>query len=67
MKTNAEQGAVGNVVVGILGAIIGGFLAKLITGEGIGGFNLKTIVVSIIGAVILLAIVRAVRRPAYHA
>jgi uncharacterized membrane protein YeaQ/YmgE (transglycosylase-associated protein family) len=67
MKNNAEQGAIGNIIVGILGAVIGGFIVKAITGEGIGGFNLKTILVSIAGAVLLLAILRAFRRPAYHA
>ena len=32
MKTNAEQGAIGNIIVGILGALIGGFLMQTLTG-----------------------------------
>lgn len=60
MKTNAEQGAIGNIVVGILGAFIGGFLMKTLTGSETDSF-LGSLVVATIGAVILLAIVKAVR------
>jgi uncharacterized membrane protein YeaQ/YmgE (transglycosylase-associated protein family) len=62
MKTNAEQGALGNVVVGILGAIIGGFIYRALTGNDIGGFNLGSLIVAILGACVLLAIVRTFRR-----
>ncbi len=63
MKTDAEQGAVGNIVVGILGAIIGGFIVKATTDSaGVTGFNLKSLAIAVLGAVILLAIVKAVRR-----
>lgn len=57
MGTNAQQGAIGNIVVGILGAVIGGWLVGLFGGE-IGGFNLASLLVAILGAVILLFIVR---------
>ena len=64
MKTNEEQGAIGNIVVGIVGAVIGGFLVSALTGsEGVTGFNLTSLLVAILGAVILLAILKAVRRP----
>ncbi len=54
-------GLIGDIVVGILGAIIGGFLAGLLLGgDYITGFNLTTIIVSFVGAVILVAILRAV-------
>lgn len=62
MKTNAEQGAMGNIIVGILGAMIGGFLVRMLTGNEVGGFNLGSLVVAILGAVLLLAIVKAFRR-----
>ena len=52
MKTDAEMGAIANIVVGIVGAFLGGFLLQMITGADVNGFN--------IGAVILLAIVKAV-------
>ncbi len=59
MKTDAQMGAVANIVVGILGAFIGGFVVSLF-GMETGGFNLVSLIVAILGAVILLAIVKAV-------
>lgn len=60
MRTDAEQGALLNIVVGIIGAFIGGFLFG---GPTINDtFNLTALVVSLVGAVILLAIVNLVRR-----
>ncbi len=54
-------GIVGDIVVGILGALIGGFLAGVVLGvpDAVNGINLVSIVVAFIGAVILVAIVRA--------
>lgn len=63
MKTNAEQGALGNIVVGILGAIIGGFLMRALTGSEVTGFNMGSLLVAILGAVVLLAVVKVFRRP----
>ncbi|HKR82313.1 MAG TPA: GlsB/YeaQ/YmgE family stress response membrane protein [Candidatus Saccharimonadales bacterium] len=60
MHTDKQQGLVSNIVVGILGSILGGFVVKLFGGAGITGFNLYSIVVGILGAVILIAIVRAI-------
>lgn len=63
MRTNAQQGLIMDIVIGILGAVIGGWVMSLITGEAISaGFNLYSFIVSLIGAVILLAIVRGIRR-----
>ena len=62
MKTDAEQGAVGNVLVGVLGAIIGGFVMRLLGGSGVTGFNIGSLLVAILGAVVLLAIVKAFSR-----
>lgn len=66
MRTDAQQGALMNIVVGIVGAFIGGLLFSAL---GIGGatindnnFSLNGMVVSFIGAVILLGIVNTVRR-----
>ncbi len=68
MRTDAQQGALLNIVVGIVGAFLGGFLFSLL---GIGGgninqgdFSLSSLIVSFIGAVILLAIVNLFRRGA---
>lgn len=62
MGTNRQQGCLLNIVVGILGGILGGFLFSLIGGTGVTGFNLWSLLVAVIGAIVLLAIVRAVRR-----
>lgn len=59
---NGEQGVIGNIVVGILGALIGGFIVSLLGGEGITGFNVWSLVVAVIGATLLLFIVRGFRR-----
>lgn len=62
MKTNAQQGAVANIVIGIIGAGIGGFVMSVIGGVGVTGLNLYSALVAILGAVILLAILRAVKK-----
>lgn len=68
MNTNEEQGAFGNIVVGILGAIIGGWVLDLfMSGDHLTGLNLGTLLTAILGAVILLAIVKAVRGPRHRA
>jgi len=64
MKTDAQQGALLNIVVGIVGAIIGGFVMSFLGASGsvVAGFNLYSFLVSLLGAVILLTIVKMVRR-----
>ncbi len=54
-------GALGDILLGIIGAVVGGFLAAAIFGVAnpISGFNMTTLVVAFIGAVVLVAIVRA--------
>lgn len=57
-------GVVGDIIVGIIGALIGGFLSQVLFGVNpVGGINLVSIIVAFIGAVILIAILRAVARP----
>lgn len=62
MRTNAEMGVFANIIVGIIGAIIGGYLVRLLGGDGISGFNIKSLLVAVAGAVLLLALLRAFRR-----
>lgn len=57
-----KMGAGMNILVGIIGGFIGGIVMSLIGGYGITGFNLWSLVVATIGAVILLLIVNAVKR-----
>jgi uncharacterized membrane protein YeaQ/YmgE (transglycosylase-associated protein family) len=64
MGNNAQQGIIFNVVVGIIGALIGGWLIGPLLGAGSinDGITIMSFVVSLIGAVILLAIVYFFRR-----
>jgi uncharacterized membrane protein YeaQ/YmgE (transglycosylase-associated protein family) len=65
MATDAQQGIILNVVVGIVGAVLGGWLISPMVGEGTinsGDFSLGGLVVSLIGAIILLAVVNLFRR-----
>jgi uncharacterized membrane protein YeaQ/YmgE (transglycosylase-associated protein family) len=54
------MGIVGDIIVGVVGALIGGFLLSLLLPGtfGLTGFNLGSLIVAFIGAVILLAVVR---------
>ena len=52
-------GIFGNIVVGILGSFIGGFLASMFLGRDPSGFNVESILVAFVGAVVLLLILRA--------
>jgi uncharacterized membrane protein YeaQ/YmgE (transglycosylase-associated protein family) len=66
MKTDAQQGTLMNIVVGIVGAFIGGLVFNLagFSGTNINdsAFSLSSLVVSFIGAVILLGIVNMMKR-----
>ena len=56
MKTNAQMGLIANVLVGIIGAALGGWLAGTL---GIATAGAMTYVVAVVGAVVLIAILRA--------
>jgi uncharacterized membrane protein YeaQ/YmgE (transglycosylase-associated protein family) len=67
MKTDAQQGVVLNVVVGIVGALVGGWLLSPLFGTATinqNDFSLASLVVSLLGAIILLAVVNLLRRGA---
>lgn len=57
----ARGGAIGAVVLGILGAVVGGLIANLIFGVGITGFNIPSFIVAILGAIALLMAGKALR------
>lgn len=62
MGTNAKQGAILNIAVGVVGALIGGWVMSIFGAQGVSGFNLGSFLVALLGAVILLAILKAIRR-----
>lgn len=56
-KNDAEQGAIGNIIVGIVGAAVGGWIAGfLFDGIGVTGFNIRSFLVAIVGAVVVLVL-----------
>lgn len=66
MKTNGQQGLFLNVAAGILGAMLGGWVISPLVGVGTinqDNFSMPALLVSFVGAVILLAIVNFIRRP----
>ncbi|MFN2180304.1 MAG: GlsB/YeaQ/YmgE family stress response membrane protein [Candidatus Promineifilaceae bacterium] len=54
---NERQGCLMNIIVGIIGASLGGWIMSLFGGSGVTGFNLPSFLVAVLGAVVLLAIV----------
>lgn len=56
------MGCVGTLVVGVIGAVLGGFLATLLGFGGFRGFDLYSLIVAILGAVVLLLVVRLFRQ-----
>lgn len=65
MRTDGQQGIVLNVVVGIVGSLLAGFVVTpLIGGAPItsGGISLPTIMISLLGSIVLLALINLFRR-----
>jgi uncharacterized membrane protein YeaQ/YmgE (transglycosylase-associated protein family) len=62
MGTNRQQGCLMDIVVGVVGAFLGGLVFSLFGGRGVTGFNIYSLVVAVLGAVILLWIVGVVRK-----
>ena len=64
MKRDGQQGILMNVIVGIVGALLGGFLISPLVGVGTinDGVSVGSILVSLVGAIILLAIVNLFKR-----
>ena len=56
----SNQGILLDIVVGIIGAFVGGFIFQAFGASGVTGFNIYSILVAIVGAVVLLFIVKAV-------
>ena len=65
MKTDAQQGMLLNIIVGIVGAFLGGWLISPLVGVGTinqNNFSFPALLVSLAGAVALLAVVKLIRR-----
>lgn len=55
---NNQGGIVGSILLGVIGAIVGGYLGDRLFGVGVSGFNLKSLVVAVIGALLVIALGR---------
>jgi uncharacterized membrane protein YeaQ/YmgE (transglycosylase-associated protein family) len=66
MGTNARQGCLANILVGVVGAFLGGLIVEVLTGSGVRfDWNWRSFAVAVLGAVILLAITGMGQRRRY--
>lgn len=61
MKTDSNQGTVTDIIMGVIGAIVGGFLLGLVGQSGVTGFNLYSLFVAVIGAIVVIYLGRMLR------
>ena len=61
MGKNKKMGAIANIVTGIVGAFIGGSIMEFFGVDGVTGFNLPSLVVAILGAIVLLYVLGLLR------
>ena len=61
---NTGQGVVLDIILGVVGAVIGGWLFNQFGASGVSGLNLYSLVVSVIGAIVVLIVYHAIRRAA---
>lgn len=59
MKTDSNQGTVMDIVLGVVGGAVGGFLMNTVGFAGVTGFNVYSLLVAILGAVVLIGLGRA--------
>jgi uncharacterized membrane protein YeaQ/YmgE (transglycosylase-associated protein family) len=63
MKTNSSQGMLMDIVLGVIGAFVGGFIVSLFGTAGVTGFNLWSVLVATLGAVLLIWLGRIFQQP----
>jgi uncharacterized membrane protein YeaQ/YmgE (transglycosylase-associated protein family) len=61
------EGIVLDIVLGVVGAVLGGWIFNRFGATGVTGFNVWSLVVAVVGAVVLLLIVHAIRRATLRA
>ena len=62
MNKNASMGAIANIVTGIIGAFIGGIVFNFLGAQKVTGLNLHSLFVSVIGACILIWLIRVIKK-----
>ena len=59
-RRNDQMGCITNIVAGIVGAAVGGWVFSLFGGQGVTGFNLPSLLVAFVGALIVLVVVNLI-------
>ncbi len=62
MVMKSDHGVLEDIILGIVGAFVGGFIMNFFGQQGVTGFNLYSLVVAVIGAVVLIFLGRALHR-----
>ena len=62
MVSGTGQGAILDIVLGVIGAVIGGWLFNTFGMAGVSGFNLYSLLVAVVGAIVLLVVYHALSR-----
>lgn len=60
----SSHGVIEDIILGIIGAFIGGFLMSALGQPGVTGFNIYSLVVAVIGAIVIIVVGRMFRRSA---
>ncbi len=61
MKTNEQQGILADILLGIVGAFVGGFIVDLIGLPEVNGFSVYSVLVAVLGAIVVIWIGRLIR------
>lgn len=62
LMSSGRGGLLADMLLGIVGALVGGFLGSVLFGWDVTGFNLSSIILAVVGAIVVVAIYRAVTR-----
>ena len=62
MKTDSNQGTMMDIVMGVVGAVVGGFIMNFFGQSGVTGFNLYSLIVAVLGAVVVIYLGRMLRK-----
>lgn len=61
MKSDSDQGLVMDIIMGVIGSVVGGFIMEFFGKSGVTGFNLYSMAVAVLGACVVIFIGRRLR------